>query len=343
MKGLFKNNRKNGSILILTLWILSFLTVFAVQIGLGLQIRLKFLSRLEKRQQLKLLAQSAIHKALAVSKMGLELNSGEPSIEQKTLLFNNPLHFKNMSLLEGQGEVSYLRNNFSSNPIKVFGIVDEERKINVNTMPPDVLKDILKLATGLEEKEAQELANALIDWREYGEGEIVGFFSDDYYENLKFPYQPKKGFFEVPEEILLVKGFDQAIYDRIKEFVTIYGDGHVNINTAPKDVLMAIGVPENLAIKILHARQGPDGIEATTDDFVFRSLYTFLRELEDRITIDPEEKKVLEELLIKDTLKTISYFYQIQGQGILPSSDQRKVITCVFNIIDGKIVYWREN
>ena len=39
----------------------------------------------------------------------------------------------------------------------------------------------------------------------------------------------------------LVKGMTQQRYDKLINYVTIYGDGAVNINTASKDVLDGLG------------------------------------------------------------------------------------------------------
>ena len=53
------------------------------------------------------------------------------------------------------------------------------------------------------------------------------------------------------DEILLVKGMNKEIYDKLINFVTIYGDGAVNINTASKEVLEALGLADSLVDKIL--------------------------------------------------------------------------------------------
>ena len=141
--------------------------------------------------------------------------------------------------------------------------MDEESKINLNKTDQIVLTNLLIRVLALKEEEAGQLAAALLDWRQYGESEITGFFSEDYYSNLQYPYPKKSADYETLDEMLLVKGMTQQCYDKLINYVTIYGDGAVNINTASKDVLIALGLQESLVDKILSVRRGRDGLDAT--------------------------------------------------------------------------------
>ncbi len=59
-------------------------------------------------------------------------------------------------------------------------------------------------------------------------------------------------------------------YSRLMALGTVHGDGRVNINTANADVLAALpGMDAETAQRIVDFRNGADGIEGTTDDFVF--------------------------------------------------------------------------
>ncbi len=59
---------------------------------------------------------------------------------------------------------------------------------------------------------------------------------------------------------------------RITTLGTVLGDGKVNINTASADVLAALpGMDQKTAESIVEFRKGPDGVEGTSDDFVFAS------------------------------------------------------------------------
>ena len=54
----------------------------------------------------------------------------------------------------------------------MYGVVDEERKININTTSHQILKRIIQIRTSLEEEMASSLAEAIIDWREYGSKQV---------------------------------------------------------------------------------------------------------------------------------------------------------------------------
>lgn len=76
----------------------------------------------------------------------------------------------------------------------------------------------------------------------------------DYYRGLDPPYSAKNAPLDVLEELLLVKGVTpEVFYGRrrdpesgdpatqgLRDFVTIYGDGRVDVNFAPPEVLLAL-------------------------------------------------------------------------------------------------------
>ena len=62
--------------------------------------------------------------------------------------------------------------------------MDEESKINLNKTDQIVLTNLLIRVLELKDDQAGHLAAALLDWRQYGESEVTGFFSEDYYANL---------------------------------------------------------------------------------------------------------------------------------------------------------------
>jgi general secretion pathway protein K len=41
-------------------------------------------------------------------------------------------------------------------------------------------------------------------------------------------------------ELYYVKGIDKKVFDKLADYLTVYGDGKINVNSASKDVLMAL-------------------------------------------------------------------------------------------------------
>jgi type II secretory pathway component PulK len=330
-------------VLILALWALSLLTILAVQMAVQVRQKIQILSRLENRSRLQSLAASGVQKAQAVLQTALRLNGTFNSPAFKEFVFNNPLAFENVALGENSFEVSYSYYPAGvTQPEKRFGISDEEGRINVNTANRVVLTRLIRITTGLSEEAAGDLAKAIIDWRQYGENEIAGFYSDDYYDNLEFSYQQKKKPFEHPEELLLVEGMSPAVYERLLDFITIYGKGFVNVNTASSVVLQALGLSEALVEKILFVRRGPDKIDMTADDYFFADVSHMMQDIAAFTKVDQTEFEEFAFFYGQAVLGTQSSYFRIQSRGQLRTSQEKKVISCVLYSPDGRIVYWRE-
>ena len=214
-----------------------------------------------------------------------------------------------------------------------YGMIDEERKINIKLSNLEKLtnyKEILKrLSPGLTE----EIINAIIDWQDGGDFDSVrspGGAEDFDYE-AEYGYSCKDADFETIEELLLVKGMTIDLFDEIKDYITVYTDGKININTAPKEVLTAViddgkGTYERLVTDIVNWRNGDDGVEGTSDDrlLVDRNAVLSLAK-ED----DPQGKNRLE--VVTDTNHYFTIFksstFRIISHGKVRKIT--KVITCV--------------
>jgi len=61
-----------------------------------------------------------------------------------------------------------------------------------------------------------------------------------YYGGLDTPYRCKNKPFESIGEMLLIKGVTPEIFDRLRDYVTVYGDGKVNINYVPRRVIESL-------------------------------------------------------------------------------------------------------
>lgn len=182
---------------------------------------------------------------------------------------------------------------------------DEAGKVNVNEASPDLLEEVVReTAAG---PDARDIVQAILDWRDQ---DGVGAFEEDAYSDRVPAYVPGNAPFEFVEELLFVAGVtplvfwgedadfngtldlnedDGALYSPVDnadgrldtglcDLLTVYGDGTINMNTAPERVLRAVFrlcVPEAdaeaLAAKILTARVGKDALAGTEDDVCYSS------------------------------------------------------------------------
>lgn len=87
----------------------------------------------------------------------------------------------------------------------------------------------------------EELASSAADWADKNsEPRGLGAEDHDYYMNKAYPYRSKGAPLDHVGELNLVKGYSPGVMDKLRPFVTVYGSGQVNINNAPKEVLMAL-------------------------------------------------------------------------------------------------------
>lgn len=135
-------------------------------------------------------------------------------------------------------------------------IEDEKGKIPINKLVTGGavnanIKDMLLLLLkqpefDLNERKAAEIVDAIIDWIDEN-NEITGAGAESsYYASLAAPYAAKNAPLDCIEELLMIRGITYELFAGTREkpglgqYVTIYGTGAININTAPKMVLRAL-------------------------------------------------------------------------------------------------------
>ncbi len=145
-------------------------------------------------------------------------------------------------------------------------ISDEESRININTLlNPQYMGLLSNLFDhiGVPFEDQQTLIDSLLDWKDSGDADAVHLSGaeDEYYEPLG--YSTKDGPLDVPEELLLVKGFTKEhMYGGknlkpLHPLITTYGMG-INLNTVSAEVLSILGAEEEdiASLMALRATEG---------------------------------------------------------------------------------------
>jgi general secretion pathway protein K len=250
------------------MWALMILTLFSISISYSVQRRVALLSRLQTLDALYPVAYSGVEfcKSLIVDDSQKDIDTFSDSWANVSASRSSQL--KNGSFVIGDGRRS--------------GMVDEESKVSLNKAKPDVLARLLQQVANVNKDEAEELAYCLIDWMDSDSffGHPNYGAEDSYYESLDKPYSAKDSKYEQLDEMLLVSGMNQDIFEAIKPYVTVYGMGHINLNTASKPVLLSLGLSSELCDKIVRYRSGPDGKDGTGDDQYFQNLPTLIDDLD---------------------------------------------------------------
>jgi len=135
----------------------------------------------------------------------------------------------------------------------LVSVEDEERKININRLvlangnAPDeqrlaVFRRLLD-TLGID----SSLADAVVDWTDNDDTPRVGGAESAYYLGLPYPYRAKNDLFDTVEELRLVRGVTPEVLDKLRPYVTVHSSGKVNLNTAPREVLMSLSAGKDAA------------------------------------------------------------------------------------------------
>ena len=335
------NLKNQGSFLILALWSLSLLAAFSISLGYSVRQKATLLARINTYENLYPITYSGIEAARDL------LKAGDQAPRTNTLSdewAKNNSRFKEIRLGErGSFSVSYqMLVPEQKETVIIYGLVDEQSKININTSDAATLTRILQIAAGLDKDMAEEMAYCIIDWRDSDSTFQHASYGaeDDYYNHLEVSYGAKNAPFEVLDELLVVKGISREIFNKIKPYLTAYGTGHVNVNTAPKEVLLALGLEDRLVEKLLNYRRGEDREDRTVDDRGFSQSSSIATELAKSTAIDAAETAALEALISTGKLGTFSTQFFVHSHGILTMNG---AYLDMESVIDrkGKIYYLR--
>lgn len=327
---------KKASILIITIWVLNTLAIYAVCLGNIVRQRILIIGRIEDNEELHSVCEAGVKQALAeFGKYQAAFNNLGRNCR------DNPDIFKDISLGKGRFAVSYTYHDWNTDTSEThYGFQDEQSKININRAPLEVLTRLFQNIAGLDDISAQKLTNAVIDYRDEDTVSREGLDEEFYYQEKSSTYKLKNTDFEIIDEIKLVRGMSEEIFQRIKDYITIYGLGSVNINTASGQALEVIGLPKNLVSKIIAFRCGKDEKEGTFDDNITDDLSGYVESMQNIIPMSEQEKQVLSELMRAGILFTRSTCIVINSRARLKNKNKIMDITCVYD--RGKIPYWRE-
>lgn len=149
---------------------------------------------------------------------------------------------------------------------------EESAKINLNALIQpnnvDINTGTLAILEGLgtQLQIPDSVWNALADWIDSDDIPRAGGAESPYYKTLNPPYSARNGRMTTVNELSLVKGFTPDMVAMLSPFVTVYANQGsslvsqtvtVNVNTAPKQVLMALDsrISASMAEQILEQRQ----------------------------------------------------------------------------------------
>jgi hypothetical protein len=91
------------------------------------------------------------------------------------------------------------------------------------------------------------------------------------------------------------------------------------LNTAPKETLVALGLPDRTADKLVTYRLGPDGKPGTPDDTGFTQTQGIVETLDKAYSLDGEERARLADLILAEKVTTVSSYFSAKSVAKVPN------------------------
>lgn len=273
---------RGGSAMIIALWTITLLSMLVMSFALDAMLEGRISTYVRQRRRVDYLTQSGV--AIAEMLLVEFANVSAASAADDT---DDRWRESKLRIKRGQTAVveeSPDKENPDSGVVRVE-IIPETARWNINQLnssaqtgiPYDLVWETILTAAGVPQEYFEELIDSWNDWVD-ADSLPAGRYGaeDEHYRTLDPPYTARNGPIDTVDELRLVKGFSDAILDGgvlnpeekrtelqvvvrgIKDLFTTYGNsGKINVNAAPKEILMLIPeVDEITAGAIVEEREG---------------------------------------------------------------------------------------
>lgn len=280
--GMRQVHGRGGSAMIIALWTITLLSMLVMSFALDAMLEGRISTYVRQRRRVDYLTQSGV----AIAEM-LLVEFQNASAASAADDHDDRWRESKLRIKRGQTAVvedSPDKDDPDSGVVRVE-IIPETARWNINQLnssaqtgiPYDLVWEAILTAAGVPQEYFEELIDCWNDWVD-ADSTSSGRYGaeDEYYRTLDPPYLPRNGPIDTVDELRLVKGFSGAILDGgvlnpeekrvelqvvvrgIKDLFTTYGNsGKINVNAAPKEILMLIPeVDEITAGAIVEEREG---------------------------------------------------------------------------------------
>jgi len=247
--------KNKGSVLIVTLFIVFLLSVIALSLAYSTRLRMNLLKRRIERVKSYYIARGALFLVFEELEKDRSVSESDSFNEDWFLKFSDGRKVRCLDFYSSAGDK---RGSY-----KVF-ISDEESKININTASVDTLDKLLSNFKGVD---SRRMAEEIVSYRN-NKKPLDKFYT--VHELLAIKDMSNNVFFgedRNDDVILYPRGIDRdnilSLYEGqsalelgLKDLVTVYTQGRVNINTASFLVLSSMpGMSPRLAKSLIDERK----------------------------------------------------------------------------------------
>ena len=286
---------RDGSALIIAIWTVALLSILVLSFSFDAILEGRIATYVRQRQRVNYLTQSGIaiaemllEKQLKVSATSaataeedrwkapaLRIKRGQTSIIDEPL-GDGMIHIEiipeqsrwNINKLNNSAQSAAVKNSTSTQAPTQYDLVWEQI-FKTAGVPEEMIPDLIDCWNDWTD------LDSTISGRNGAEDEYYKLEEDPKTNEPRIPYTARNGPIDTIDELRLIKGFIPAIMDGgilnpeekrpdqqivvrgIKELFTTYGDGKINVNAAPREVLMTIPDMDDItAGAIIEEREG---------------------------------------------------------------------------------------
>jgi len=284
--------QEKGTVLAMTLLVITLLAGLTLGFSEDSAIEMELAGYWRDAQRAYHLASSGVHFGLCL--LDQDKEKGVDTLREDWSRFEGPL-----GNVEEEEEVSLSGR-----------VADESRKFPLHLVvtpegTPDGLRvsQLRRLLLSLGLREA--LADPLIDWLDADSEDRPDGAEESFYRSLEEPYSCANGPFQTIGQVFLVKGmkeiarFGDKGEKRLLDYLTIYSDGRINVNTAPAEVLLSLSdrMDVSMVEAIMQYRRNQD-----------------FEKVEDLTKIPAMEGSLFEEIKDLITVKATAFSLEFTGR-----------------------------
>ncbi|MBU1044172.1 MAG: general secretion pathway protein GspK [Candidatus Omnitrophica bacterium] len=318
--------RQKASVLIITLFVVFFLSGIALSISQAMRINAKIISRHVQNQKSLNIAESAVLLALAELKTDKKDNNYDAFQDGWYGKFQERAKIKSFKF----------KNNENSDIGKYsISISDESARMNINTISVEIIGNLINQ---LSKTDNSKLIQAVADYRiDLGQKQIV----KSVYQLLKIKLIDKSVFWgeDTNDNNQLDPWEDDQADSQpddngnnfldlgVKDFFTVFTDGKINLNTVSEKVLLSLpGMTEEGAQAIIN----------------FRKNQPFANE-KDLENITSIGKQTSQFIMRWGSVRSDIFRIIVTAQAIDAKNYKQIIAVVDRSQLPIKILYWREN
>jgi general secretion pathway protein K len=254
---------RRGIALILVLWVLTLLSVLAMEFCFSMRTEINITRNFKEAGQMYFYAQGGIQRAIAET-----IYRNDPAIHARR---------QNLKAEDSSGIDLEWRLDGTPQTIPFEGadvevrVRNESGRINLNRATDVIIRKVVKYFLEVGEQR-DTVVDSILDWRDPDDLHRINGAENDYYRSLSEPYDCKNADFDSVEELLLVRGITPELFFGkrvkgeegeeipvvgLKDLLTVFSTAtKVDINSAPLEVILVLfGIPADLAKRVVEARE----------------------------------------------------------------------------------------